>query len=135
MPHYQYLIVGGGMAGDAAVRGIRQSDPQGSIGLIGEEPHPPYHRPSLSKGLWKGKPLERIWRKTATLGVDLHLGRRAMALDLGKKEIADDKNTAFTFDKLLLATGGTPRRLPFGGDDIIYFRSLDDYQRLRSLTC
>ena len=64
MPHYMYLIIGGGMTADAAIGGIREVDPSGSIGLIGAEPHPPYDRPPLSKGLWKGKPLESIWRKT-----------------------------------------------------------------------
>jgi 3-phenylpropionate/trans-cinnamate dioxygenase ferredoxin reductase subunit len=65
MAHYRYLIVGGGMTADAAVRGIRELDNDGSIGLIGMEPDPPYNRPPLSKGLWKGKSLEGIWRGTA----------------------------------------------------------------------
>src|SRR5581483_2835451 len=42
--------------------------------------------------------------------------------------------TVYGYGKLLLATGGTPRRLPFRGEQIIYFRTLDDYQRLRALT-
>ena len=50
MPYYKYLIIGGGMTADAAVAGIRQVDPDGSIGLIGAEHHPPYARPPLSKG-------------------------------------------------------------------------------------
>ena len=45
----------------------------------------------------------------------------------------DDRGIVYTFEKLLLATGGTPRRLPFGGDRVIYFRTLDDYRRLRQL--
>ena len=64
------------MTADAAVEGIRQVDPNGSIGLISAEPHRPYDRPPLSKGLWKGKPLESIWRKATDQGVSLHLGRR-----------------------------------------------------------
>ncbi|RMH77113.1 MAG: NAD(P)/FAD-dependent oxidoreductase, partial [Calditrichaeota bacterium] len=60
--HYRYLIIGGGMSGDAAIRGIRQQDKQGSIGLISEEPFPPYNRPPLSKDLWLGKSEEMIWR-------------------------------------------------------------------------
>lgn len=134
MPHYNYLIIGGGMTADAAIRGIREIDTGGTIGLIGAEAHPPYNRPPLSKGLWKGKPIERIWRKNVERNVALHLGRIASTLDLAAKRIDDDQGTAYTFDKLLLATGGTPRRLPFGGDDIIYFRTLDDYQRLRALS-
>lgn len=59
MKHYKYLIVGGGMTGDAATRGIRELDENGSIGMISQEPDPPYSRPSLSKGLWKGRPMEK----------------------------------------------------------------------------
>jgi 3-phenylpropionate/trans-cinnamate dioxygenase ferredoxin reductase subunit len=81
MPHYQYLIIGGGMAADAAVRGIRQVDSSQSIGLLSAETEPPYDRPPLSKGLWKGKPIERIWRQTDGLGIELHLGRNAFKLD------------------------------------------------------
>ncbi len=61
---YQYLIIGSGMAADAAVRGIRAIDPHGSIGMIGEESDPPYSRPPLSKALWKGAPIESVWRRT-----------------------------------------------------------------------
>jgi 3-phenylpropionate/trans-cinnamate dioxygenase ferredoxin reductase component len=46
----------------------------------------------------------------------------------------DDQKMVYTYGKLLLATGGTPRRLPFGGDDVIYFRTLTDYQKLRKLS-
>jgi NADPH-dependent 2,4-dienoyl-CoA reductase/sulfur reductase-like enzyme len=134
MPHYMYLIVGGGMTADSAIGGIREEDPSGSIGVIGAESHPSYDRPPLSKGLWKDKPLEIIWRKSDRQGVKLHLGRQARTLDPPNKRVTDDQGTVYTFDKLLLATGGTPRRLPFGGDNIIYFRNLADYERLRELT-
>jgi 3-phenylpropionate/trans-cinnamate dioxygenase ferredoxin reductase component len=134
MPHYKYLMIGAGMTADAAVHGIREVDSQGSIGLIGTDPHPPYTRPYLSKGLWKDKPLESVWRGTESQGVQLHLGRTVQTLDLRNKSVADDQGTVYTYDKLLLATGGVPRRLPFGEEQIIYFRTLDDYQRLRALT-
>lgn len=128
----RYLIVGGGMTADAAVRGIRELDAGASIGVIGDEPDPPYSRPPLTKALWKGEPLESVWRKTGDLGVELHLGRRATTLDLRAKTVSDDRGASFAFDRLLLATGGKPRRLPFGGDDVIYFRTLADYRRLRA---
>lgn len=133
MPHYPYLIIGGGMTADAAVRGVRELDTKSPIGLIGVETDPPYARPPLSKALWKGEPLDSVWRNTSEVGVDLHLGRRATTLDLRKKTVVDDHDTNYTFDKLLLATGGTPRRLPFGGEDVIYFRTLHDYHRLLAL--
>ncbi len=133
MPSYKYLIVGGGMTADAAVRGIRQVDANRAIGLISAEPSPPYNRPPLSKGLWQSAKIESIWRKTESQGVEFHLGRKAQTLDSRNKRITDDQGTVYTFDKLLLATGGSPSRLPFGDDQIIYFRNLQDYQRLRGL--
>jgi 3-phenylpropionate/trans-cinnamate dioxygenase ferredoxin reductase subunit len=134
MTNYTYLIVGGGMTADAAVHGIREVDPGGSIGLFSAEGHPPYDRPPLSKKLWKGKPLESIWRQTESQGVALHLGRTVRHLDPQNKRVTDDQGTAYGYGKLLLATGGTPRHLPFGGEQIVYFRTVDDYQRLRALT-
>jgi 3-phenylpropionate/trans-cinnamate dioxygenase ferredoxin reductase subunit len=133
MPHYRYLIIGGGMAADAAVRGVRELDPDGAIGLVGAELDPPYSRPPLSKALWKGEPFESVWRKTAEAGVELHLGRTAKELDLAARRVRDTVGGEYSFDKLLLATGGTPRRLGFGGDEVIYFRTLEDYRRLRAL--
>ena len=134
MKQYRYLIIGGGLTGDAAVRGIRELDAEGSIGMISMEPDPPYTRPNLSKGLWKGRPLEKIWRNTESLGAELYLGRKVTQLDPSKKYLRDDTGEEYTYDKLLLATGGSPIRLPFGGDNIIYYRDLQDYQHLRALT-
>jgi NADPH-dependent 2,4-dienoyl-CoA reductase/sulfur reductase-like enzyme len=120
------------MTADAAARGIRELDANSPIGLIGAETDPPYARPPLSKGLWKGGQFESVWRKTSEIGIDLHLGRRATALDLRGKRVTDGRGADYTFDKLLLATGVTPRRLPFGGEQVMYFRTLDDYRRLRA---
>ena len=132
MKHYKYLIIGGGLTGDAATRGIRELDAEGSIGLIGMESAPPYMRPNLSKGLWKGRPIEKIWRKTEERG-ELNLGRKVTQLDPQKKTVQDDKGDEYSYDKLLLATGGSPIHLPFGVGDIIYFRNFEDYQHLRAL--
>lgn len=133
MPDFKYLIVGGGMTADAAVRGIREVDPSGAIGLIGNEPDPPYSRPPLSKALWKGKPVDRIWRHTEQHGVDLLLGRQAARIDLERQTVVDDRGAEYGYDRLLLATGGRPRRLPFGGDHILYYRTLADFHRLHTL--
>ena len=132
MPTYRYLIAGGGLTADGACKGIRALDRDGSIGVVGSEPHPPYLRPPLSKDLWRGDPEEKIWRGTADLGVELHLSRTVVSLDLSKHEATDSEGETYSYERLLLATGGTPRRLPFGGDDVIYYRTLDDYRRLRT---
>jgi 3-phenylpropionate/trans-cinnamate dioxygenase ferredoxin reductase component len=133
MRSYKYLIIGAGMTADAAVRGIRELDPHGSIGLVGIETDPPYDRPPLTKGLWKGKPLEKIWRETASLNVELNLGHRITRIDANSLSVVDKGGESYTGEKLLLATGGKPRRFSFGDDRIIYYRNLNDYRALRQL--
>ena len=122
------------MTTEAAVRGIRKIDTVGSIGILGSEPHMPYDRPPLSKALWKGAPLEKVWRTQPEQNVDAHVSTTAMSIDARNKRIVDDKGKSYGYEKLLLATGGTVRRLPFDVEGIIYFRTLDDYHALRKLT-
>lgn len=131
--HYQYLIIGGGMTGEAAIRGIRQADPTGGIGLFSAEAHPPYNRPPLSKGLWKGEPETDIWLDPPAGATDLVLDRRIDRIEPDRKVAVDDQGNEYSYGRLLLATGGSPRRLPFGDGRIIYFRTLEDYRRLRTL--
>ncbi|HEX2697543.1 MAG TPA: FAD/NAD(P)-binding oxidoreductase [Anaerolineales bacterium] len=133
MKHYKYLIVGTGMTGDAAVRGIRELDPDGSIGMVGYEPDPPYARPPLTKGMWKGRPYEKVWRGTEKLNVDLNLNREVNELNPQAKSVQDNHADVYAYEKLLLAIGGSPIHLPFGGEHIIYYRTLPDYDRLRAL--
>ncbi|HYP68666.1 MAG TPA: FAD-dependent oxidoreductase [Thiobacillaceae bacterium] len=133
MKEYKYVIVGGGMTADAATAGIRERDPAGKIAILSDEKHPPYDRPPLSKKLWTGHPFESIWRKTEQAKADLLLDTRAVQGDAAAKTITDSRGEVYRYDKLLLATGGVPRRLPFVDDGVVYFRTLDDYQRLRAL--
>ncbi|HEX3927419.1 MAG TPA: FAD-dependent oxidoreductase [Gemmatimonadales bacterium] len=130
-----YLVVGGGMTADAAVRGIRELDRTGAIAVVGAEPDAPYSRPPLTKGLWKGDAPDSIWRKTGEVeGVTLHLGERITALNMARHRATSDRGNEFTFDKVLLATGCVPRRLPSGGDGVNYFRTLADYHTLRRVS-
>jgi NADPH-dependent 2,4-dienoyl-CoA reductase/sulfur reductase-like enzyme len=121
------------MTADAAVRGIRERDDSGDIAVLSGEKYPPYDRPPLSKKLWTGKPLDAIWRKTEQAKADLFLDTRAVNGDVTRKTITDNHGEVYRYEKLLLATGGVPRRLPFAAEGVIYFRTLDDYQRLRAL--
>ena len=137
MPTYKYLIVGGGMSAAAAIKGIREIDACGPIGVIASESDPPYKRPPLSKKLWQGKPVEMVWKgmpAAGTEGLDMHLGHTITNIWPEECCVTDDTGRMYSYEKLLLATGGTPKRLPFGGDDIIYFRSLEDFRRLKALT-
>ncbi|MBI3547136.1 MAG: NAD(P)/FAD-dependent oxidoreductase [Gammaproteobacteria bacterium] len=131
--NYQYLIVGGGMTADAAVRGIRERDTSGTIAVLSAEKNPPYDRPPLSKKLWAGKPLDSIWRKTAQAKADIFLDTHAVSGDVAAKTITDHRGAVYGYEKLLLATGGVARRLPSAPEGVIYFRTLEDYQRVRAL--
>ena len=130
MAHFKYLIVGGGVTADAAARGIRDVDPDGAIGIVSAETDPPYDRPRLSKGLWTGDLPDEIRTRTETRGVAFHLGRTVTAIAPWNKSVVDDRRTVYSFDKLLLATGGTPRRLPTANERVIHLRNLSDYRRL-----
>jgi NADPH-dependent 2,4-dienoyl-CoA reductase/sulfur reductase-like enzyme len=132
MPALRLRGVGGGMTGHAAAQAILEVEPEAAVTILAAEAERPYARPPLSKGLWLGKAEETVWLPDLP-GVDLRLGRRAEALDLGRREVRDDRGELHRFDRLLLATGGAPRRLAVGGDRVIYFRSLADYRRLRAV--
>ena len=135
---FDYLVVGGGRAGASAVEGIRELDASSSILMIGAESHLPYDRPPLSKQLWTGKNEvsdlfvhDRAYFERA--GVELAIGERVSEIHPGEKTILTDRGRSEHYGKLLLATGGTPRRLQIPGaeaEGVYYFRTLDDYLEL-----
>lgn len=128
---YSYLIVGGGMAAAAATKAIRETDAAASIAIVGAETDPPYERPPLSKALWKGdKTPGSIALDTAR--AELHLGRRVQSLDPVAHVVHDDRGDSYRYRRLLLATGASPRCLPFPANPrVIHFRTLADYRQLR----
>jgi 3-phenylpropionate/trans-cinnamate dioxygenase ferredoxin reductase subunit len=128
-----YLIVGGGMTGAEAAKAIRERDGGAAVTLVGGEPHAPYKRPPLTKKLWSGGEESSIWKGTEELGIDLRLGRRIVSLDLAASRAVDDDGAEYAFEKVLLATGGRPRRLGGNDREVIYFRTLDDYRALRAI--
>lgn len=137
---YDYVIVGGGLAGASAVEGIREVDKNGSILLIGRERHMPYNRPPLSKKLWFGqKKVEDIFVEDQNFyennGVEMAIGMEATVLDSANRTITGSRERRFRYGKLLLATGGIPRTLDIPGasmDGICYYRYLDDYTNIRA---
>jgi NADPH-dependent 2,4-dienoyl-CoA reductase/sulfur reductase-like enzyme len=134
MKNYTYVIIGGGMSADAAVEGIREMDAQGSILVVSSEPDPPYKRPPLSKALWKKTPLEKIWLDTAGKKADVMLNQRVVNVDKDEKVVTTAAGDTFHYEKLLLATGGKRRQLPFGGDAILYYRTVEDFKKLHEMS-
>jgi 3-phenylpropionate/trans-cinnamate dioxygenase ferredoxin reductase subunit len=136
---YTYIIVGAGLAGAAAVDGIRELDKKGPILLLGTEKHLPYDRPPLTKKLWFGKKkVEDIFLHNQEFygqnNVVFAAGVTARTVDAKNRTVTDDKGRTYRYEKLLLATGGAPRLLPIPGGDlegIYYYRYLDDYLRMK----
>jgi len=129
---YDYLIIGAGMTADSAAKAIRKADAEAGIGMVGDEKQAPYERPPLTKALWKGdKPVDSIDLGTDRSGAVLHLQRRIETLDRDDRSARDDQGDIYRYRRLLLATGATPRKLPFAGDRVINYRTLDDYLALR----
>ncbi|MEN6408939.1 MAG: FAD/NAD(P)-binding oxidoreductase [Anaerolineaceae bacterium] len=132
MEPFKYLIIGGGMTAAAAALGIREVDAEDSIAILGDETYRPYDRPDLSKKLWLGKSEDKIWRKLPAENLTLLLGTAARAIDPQRRQVQTADGNAVSYHKLLIATGGAPRKLPFGPEEIVYFRTLDDYHTLRN---
>ena len=126
------VIVGAGQAGGWAAATLRQSGYGGEIALVGEEVHPPYERPPLSKEVLLGmKPPESTHLFPRGLAVTAYPGRRAERIERADRRVLLSDGTALCYDKLVLATGGRVRRLPQLGN-AHYLRTLDDALALRA---
>ncbi|MGC3874560.1 NAD(P)/FAD-dependent oxidoreductase [Halomonas sp. GXIMD04776] len=132
---YDYLIIGSGMTADAAAKGIRERDAEGSIAIVGDDEDPPYTRPALSKKLWTDPDFgpDDNWLKTVdSTDATLLTGTRVSAIDPTKHRITLENGDQLAYGRLLLATGGTPKTMDVpAGDRVIYFRSFKDYHQLR----
>ena len=123
------VIVGGGLAGSRAAAELRAREYDGQITMLGAEPHPPYDRPPLSKKLMMGGlDSTSLDTDTAALGVDLRLGEAATALD---DRVVRSEKGEYGFDRLIVATGATPVRLPGPGPQRV-LRTVDDALGIRA---
>ena len=134
----RYLIIGSGPAALSAIETIRKRDLTSEIFLLSEEPYPPYSRPLISY-LLAGKIEEkRIFYKGRDFyeryDVTAYLGERAVGLNTKEGMVYTSKDNRFSYDKLLIATGGKPIVPPVEGRDlegIFTFTKLDDVKEIR----
>jgi len=137
----RFVIVGGGLAGAKGAEALRERGFQGSIVVFGTEEHLPYERPPLSKGYLKtGEGLDEAYVHTrqwyAAHDVEVRTGTTVTAIDRDAREVvtADGERTAY--DRLLLATGSSPRTLTLPGHDlggVLSLRTIEDSDRIRAL--
>jgi 3-phenylpropionate/trans-cinnamate dioxygenase ferredoxin reductase subunit len=134
------VIVGAGQAGGWAAKTLRDEGFAGRITLVGIEPHPPYERPPLSKGVLAGSAtVESCYlfkpEAFATLHLDFRAGVRATKIDRVARAVHLESGESVGYDRLILATGGEARRLPVPGGDgprVHYLRTLDESLAIRS---
>lgn len=139
MADSKYVIVGGGLAGVSAIEGIREIDRNGSIIMLSAERELPYHRPPLSKGYLGGREgldVVRIhdaaWYRDQK--VRLRMGVNAKSVHIGRQSVTLDSGDRVEYERLLIATGATPRKLSVPGSDlagILYLRTLQDSDTLK----
>ncbi|MDX2675074.1 NAD(P)/FAD-dependent oxidoreductase [Streptomyces soliscabiei] len=133
------LIIGASVAGVRTAQALRRRGFQERITLLGEEPHQPYDKPALSKEVLAahlpGEPPSLLTQEQADeLGIDLLLGTKAVGLDPGGRRVLTDSGERLPFDRLVVATGVTPRTLPDmeALDGIHTLRTIDDALALRA---
>jgi NADPH-dependent 2,4-dienoyl-CoA reductase/sulfur reductase-like enzyme len=134
------VIAGASLAGAKAAETLRDEGFDGEIVLLGTEPDLPYERPPLSKGYLLGSDaLDSVYVHPADWyaehGVDLRMGVTVTGIDRATSAVVTSDDSILHYDRLLLATGASPRRLNFPGSDrpeVLYLRTVPDSERLRA---
>ncbi len=134
------IIVGGGHAAGQAAASLRQEGYEGAITIIGEEPHPPYQRPPLSKQYLAGEQsIDKVYLRPEAFyeGKDINLkkGTRVESLDTKAKSVTTSAGETLSYEHLIIATGTRPRQLPIPGADlngVHYLRTIADVDGIRA---
>lgn len=134
----QFVLIGGGHTSASVARALRRKGFDGKIVIVGEEAHPPYQRPPLSKDfLDGGSQLEDIWSTPpewyAENGVELRLGAAATRIDVETLKVELVDGSALDADAVLIATGVSPRRLPgVESASVHYLKTVADAQAIKA---
>jgi NAD(P)H-nitrite reductase large subunit len=129
----KYLIIGNSAGGIGAAEAIREVDGAGTVTIISDEPYPAYSRPMISEYLAEGCPIERMRYRPADFyeknNISAILGERVVRVDFNKHVVKLESGQTLTWQKLLLAAGGSPI-LPkidgIGLKGVFTFNKLDD---------
>ncbi|PVB61544.1 FAD-dependent oxidoreductase [Labrenzia sp. 011] len=136
----EIVIIGAGQAGAQLAQSLRQGGFEGPLRLLGDEPHPPYQRPPLSKKYLAGEiETDGLWLRPpaffTTNEIDLIPGTRVAAVDRGSKRLRLENGDTLPYGKLVLATGTHARSLPIPGADktgVVTLRTIADVDGIRA---
>ena len=135
---YDYLIIGGGMVAGYAAKGIREQDGDGSIKILSNDKDVPYTRPALTKKLWTDDSFtddQVSLNTTEETGAEIQLGAEVTAIDRARHTVQLADGSVIGYQKLLLATGSEPTKIEGPeSDNVLFFRSWEDYRKLRALS-
>ena len=138
MRNFELVIAGGGLTAVRAIKSYREADGGGRIALLAQEPNLPYHRPALSKRFLRGETTDAPFAEDASFyrdhEVEVLLETPVTSIDPGNRLVTTEDGPVH-YDKLLIATGATPRRLRVPGadlDGVFSLRTLQDSERIRA---
>jgi len=138
MEKYKYLIIGGGMAGTTAAETIRENDKEGSVAIISQEKYPLYSKVVLPMYLGGSVPEEKVFLRSEISfkekNISLLLRANVVKIDPDDKKVFLENGDELSFEKLLIASGGSSRKMEVEAADrsnIFYFQSFDEARRLK----
>lgn len=133
--HVEYLIIGGGIAGVAAAEAIRSRDSGGSVVILSAEPHLLYSRVLLPSFLKGRIPRERLFLRAAEqmseARIEIAAGAEVVSVDAANRRVLTAAGDFFSFDTLLIASGGRVRDWPYGSGERVYrLQTIEDADRM-----
>lgn len=134
---FKYIIVGGGMVAGHAAKQIRKEDEKGSLLVLSSDEHAPYKRPPLSKSLWISDSYTEDklpFKATEDDSIEFRTNTTVVKLNRQDQEVETEDGSKIAYEKLLLATGGSPRKIDGPDTDrVMTYRYRSDYQKLSKL--
>lgn len=133
---YNYIIVGAGMSASFAGKELRKLDEDSSILILGQESYGPYKRPPLTKDLWADDAdvASVFYKINEDDSVDIQTDTQVSSIDKEAKTVTTKAGDTYSYDKLLVATGGTPNAIDGPESDrVLAYRTLDDFKQIQEL--
>ncbi len=138
MKKYKYIIIGSGIAGTTAAETIREKDKKGSLAILGNEKYPLYSRVLLPNYIKDIVPREKVFLRDENFyrqkNIDTFFGCEVKSIDTKNKIVFSENEYEFSYEKLLIASGGRVNKMQIEGiddEDLCYFQTIDDADKIK----